>query len=76
MADNRDAPRPAEEPLPCQPAHVGHICVVDWETEDPDSREREKGSDGHLESLTSEHGDESLLTSPSQCTRVCPPSHS
>jgi len=35
VSDHRDAPRPAEQPLPGQPAHVGHVRVVDREAEDP-----------------------------------------
>lgn len=36
VADNWDAPWSAQEPLPRQSAHIGHVCVVDWEAEDPD----------------------------------------
>lgn len=36
VADNRDAPWSAQEPLPCQSAHVGNIRIVDWEAKDPD----------------------------------------
>lgn len=35
VADDRHAPGPAEEPLPCQSAHVGHVRIVDWEAKDP-----------------------------------------
>lgn len=38
VADNRDAPWPAQEPLPCQSAHVGHVRIVDWEAKDPDRK--------------------------------------
>lgn len=38
VADDRDAPRAAQEPLPRQPAHVGHIGVVHREAEDPERR--------------------------------------
>lgn len=35
VADHRDAPWSAEEPLPWQSAHVGHVRIVDWEAKDP-----------------------------------------
>lgn len=35
VADNWYAPRSAQEPLPRQSAHVGHVRVVDWEAKDP-----------------------------------------
>lgn len=38
VADNRDAPWPAQEPLPRQSAHVGHVRIVDWEAKDPDRK--------------------------------------
>lgn len=36
VADNWYAPRSAQEPLPRQSAHVGHVRVVDWEAKDPE----------------------------------------
>lgn len=36
VADDRDAPWSAQEPLSCQSAHVGHVRIVDWEAKDPD----------------------------------------
>lgn len=35
MANNRHAPRPAQQPLPRQSTHVGHVRVVDRKAEDP-----------------------------------------
>lgn len=35
VADNRDAPWSAQEPLPRQSAHVGHVRIVDWKAKDP-----------------------------------------
>ena len=35
VADHGHAPRPTQQPLPGQAAHVGHVCVVHRETEDP-----------------------------------------
>lgn len=35
MADHRDAPRSAQQPLPRQTAHVGHVCVVHGKAKDP-----------------------------------------
>lgn len=40
MADDGDAPRSAQEPLPCQSAHVGHVRIVDREAKDPDGGEQ------------------------------------
>lgn len=48
VADNRDAPWSAQEPLPRQSAHVGHVRIVDWEAKDPDrktSKTRNKEED-------------------------------
>lgn len=36
MPDDRDAPGPAQELLPGTAAHVGDVCVVDGEAEDPE----------------------------------------
>lgn len=35
MANDRHAPRPAQQPLPRQSTHVGHVRVVDRKPEDP-----------------------------------------
>lgn len=35
MPDDRDTPGPAQEFLSGTATHVGHICVVDREAEDP-----------------------------------------
>lgn len=35
MSDDWDAPGPAQELLPGSTTHVGHVCVVDREAEDP-----------------------------------------
>lgn len=45
VADHRDAPRPAQQPLPRQAAHVGHVRVVDWEAKDPEQAGAEKQAD-------------------------------
>lgn len=55
MADDRDAPRPAQQPLPRQSAHVGHVCVVDREAEDPAGKSgsiRERKKRRSLETVT------------------------
>lgn len=39
VPDHRDAPGPAQEPLPGPAAHVGHVCVVHGEAEDPVGRD-------------------------------------
>lgn len=49
MANDRHAPRPAQQPLPRQPAHVGHVRVVDREPEDPDGG---GGGEGEREGRT------------------------
>lgn len=35
VPDDRDAPGPAQELLSGTTTHVGHVCVVDREAEDP-----------------------------------------
>lgn len=45
VTDNRDAPRPAQEPLSRQPAHVGHVRIVDRKTEDPGDSDQEWGAE-------------------------------
>lgn len=35
MSDDRDTPGPAQELLSGAAAHVGHICVMNGEAEDP-----------------------------------------
>lgn len=40
MANDRHAPRPAQQPLPRQSTHVGHVRVVDRKAEDPAGGEK------------------------------------
>lgn len=42
MADDRDAPRPAQQSLPRQAAHVGNVGIVDREAKHP-GEERQRG---------------------------------
>lgn len=90
VADYRDAPWSAQEPLPRQSAHVGHVRIVDREAKDPEggkqSDRRGRGAGGrhgkiimgfcrHSENQR-ERRRSRFHTSPSQCTRVCLPSRS
>lgn len=36
MPDDRNAPGPAQQPLPGAAAHVRHVRVVNWESKDPE----------------------------------------
>lgn len=58
MAYDGDAPRPAQQPLSRQTTHVGHVCVVHGETEDPATKSQmekrhtetnQRKSDGQLD---------------------------
>lgn len=42
VTDDRDAPRPSQQPLPGQTTHVWHVCVMDREAEHPNVQEKEK----------------------------------
>lgn len=35
VTDDRYTPRPSQKPLPGQPTHVGHVCVMDREAKHP-----------------------------------------
>lgn len=43
MADDRHAPRPAQQSLPRQAAHVGDVGIVDREAKHP-GEERQRGA--------------------------------
>lgn len=43
MPDDRDAPGPAQEFLSGTATHVGHVCVVNGEAEDPVGEEIHNG---------------------------------
>lgn len=46
MADDRHAPRPAQQSLPRQAAHVGDVGIVDREAKHPgEKRQRGAGSE-------------------------------
>lgn len=56
MADDGDAPGSAQEPLPRQPAHVGHVRVVDGEAEHPGSNHNTRQADRQEVNMTRQTG--------------------
>lgn len=65
MADNRNAPWSAQEPLPCQSAHVGHVRIVDWKAKDPGTGQPDRPQD------TRQTGGKTILRFWSRCETLC-----